>query len=64
MRETTCSTSVSARLSSRFTSLNSVSAAMRRSRALLALIVNEAIAAISGKPAALAFSDVVVKSKF
>jgi hypothetical protein len=37
---------------------------MRRSRALLALIVNEAIAAISGKPAAFAFSDVVVKSKF
>ncbi|CAB4786916.1 unannotated protein [freshwater metagenome] len=64
IRETTCSTSVSARFSSRFTSLSSVSAAIRKSRALLALMVRDAMAASSGSAAALAFNDVVVKSKF
>ncbi|CAB4841008.1 unannotated protein [freshwater metagenome] len=53
MRETICSTSASARSSSRFTSLSSVCAPMRRSRALCDLVVRLARRACSARVWAL-----------
>ena len=61
---TTCSTSPSDRASSRFTSLSSVSAAIRRSRILFCLIVVVLISVSSGKVAALFFKVAVERSNF
>ena len=64
IRVTTCSTSPSARANSRFTSLSSVSAAIRRSRTLFCLIVVVVISACSGRVAALFFKVAVERSNF